>query len=259
MTKRKFPIAVRSIAVDDMEIARDGRTVTAYAATFASPYPVMDFDGDYDEILNKTSFNRHLAQHGLRNVAVLFNHGLTVWGTPSEKFSQTLGAPLEVRPDGKGLLTVTRYNKNPLADEVLEMWANGDVRAQSFRGPIIRSAPRRMGTNGRTQIERLEMGLADYGPAPRVANVDAELVSIRSATLVDRILDDLDEEQIEQLRSKILAGTPLGDPSADPGTPTLDSPGNTNTPIVGDPPDDLDPSVELDALANGLRRLREPN
>lgn len=250
----RFPMIERSVPLSDMEVGgADGRTVVAYAATFDHEYPVVDFDGDYDEKINRTAFNRHLSQHGLRNITTVFNHGLTMWGTPSDKFSQPLGAVLEVKPDGKGLLTVTRYDKTPWADEVLEMWRNGTVKAQSFRGPIIRSAPRQRGTDGRTKIERLEMGLVEYGPAPRVANVEAELVALRSAMLLDQFAELSDEER-DQLRT-LLEGTPTLDPPSATGTPQ-DSPA-TDTPDTDAASPVEDPSTDPIILANAQRRRRQ--
>jgi phage head maturation protease len=252
---RKYPTITRSVPVSDMDISRDGRTVIAYAATFGHAYPVRDFDGDYDETINRTAFNRHLSQHGLRNVSVIFNHGLTAWNTPSEMFSQPLGAPLDVRPDGKGLLTITRYNKTQWADNVLEMWRNGDVKAQSFRGPIIRSGARTRGANGRTQIERLELGLREYGPAPAVANTEAELVALRSAMLLEQF-DELSDEDRAHLRT-LLDGTPLEDPLSTAGTPLGDSPAPLDDPTgTGSAPPADDTSINTLILANAQRRRR---
>lgn len=252
----RFPMIERSVPLADMEVGGvDGRTVTAYAATFGNEYPVVDHDGDYDETINRTAFNRHLSQHGIRNVTTVFNHGLTIWGTPSERFSQPLGAVLEAKPDGRGLLTVTRYDKTPWADEVLEMWRNGTVKAQSFRGPIIRSAPRRRGDDGRTKIERLELGLIEFGPAPRVANVEAELVSLRSAMLLDQFSDLTDTER-EQLR-QLLDGTPNVDSPSTSDTPVVDPSGDADTPGTGNAPPVVDPSADPIILANDQRRRRE--
>lgn len=252
----KFPLIERSAPLVDLEVGgKDKRTVTAYAATFGNEYPVNDFDGDYDEMINRSAFNRHLGMHGLRNVTVLYNHGLTMWGTPSDKWSTALGEPLEVKPEQKGLLTVTRYNNTDAAEEVLEMIRSGSVKAQSFRGPIIRSAPRRRGNDGRTKIERLEMGLVEYGPAPRVANTNAEIVALRSALLTEQVADLTDEER-EYLRN-LLADTPTLDPSVDPDTPTEgDSSDHTDPLDTGTEPLVDDSSDDLLILANAQRRRR---
>lgn len=177
----------RTAPLLDYEIDRsgDGRTVVAYAAAFGNEYEVRDHEGHYDETINPAAFNKVLARSGsLNNVQVHFNHGLTLWGTPSDRYSMPLGTPVEIKPDGRGLLTRTRYAKTDLGDEVLELWASGAIRAQSFRGAVYQS--RKVtdnGRNGRPVIERLQLGLKEYGPTPSPANADAGLVAIRSQLL----------------------------------------------------------------------------
>ncbi len=177
---------VLTVPLSDIEIMRggDGRTVTAYAAMFALPYEVRDQFGHYDEIINRAAFNRDLGRAG-RAYHVLFNHGRDLYGNPSDRYSMPLGLPLEVKPDGRGLLTVTRYSKTDLADEVLELIRDGAITAQSFRGPIYKSSPGRQGPNGRPVIERFEMGLKDYGPAPFAINMGAEIVGVRAESVSD--------------------------------------------------------------------------
>ena len=155
-------IIERTVPLLDIEINRsgDGRTVTAYAATFATPYGVVDNEGDYDEIINRAAFNRELGR-GFSHVSVVYNHGLTLWGTPSELDSVPVGVPVDIRADGTGLLTVTRYGRGARADEVLQAISDGLIRSQSFRGPVFRSAPARRQPNGRTLIERMELGLRE--------------------------------------------------------------------------------------------------
>lgn len=184
------PMIERSVPLIDLQT--DGRTVTAYAATFDEVYPVSDEHGQYDEVIARTAFNRALS-HGISRVSVLYNHGLTLYGTPSEQFSKPLGSPVEIRAEKRGLLTVTRYNQTPLADEVLEMIRNGDIKAQSFRGAIVQTAPPAI-KNGRQLVRRLELGLKEYGPSPFPANVSAEIVAVRS--VLDRLTGKLNPEQI---------------------------------------------------------------
>jgi HK97 family phage prohead protease len=192
------PLIARSVPLIDLQVnsAGDGRTVTAYAATFDEPYAVRDEHGDYDEVIVRTAFNRALS-HGIDRVGVLFNHGLTLYGTPSEEFSKPLGSPVEVRAEKRGLLTVTRYNRNPLADEVLEMIRNGDVKAQSFRGAIVQTAPPSI-RNGRQLVRRLELGLKEYGPAPFPTNVAAGILAVRS-TIADRLSATFTPEQVAEI------------------------------------------------------------
>ena len=179
-------VITRTVPLLDFEISRagDGRTVTAYAATFGDPYEVNDDEGHYDETLNPAAFNRTISNGALRSTRVFFNHGLTLWGTPSDRYSMPVGVPEEIRADGRGLLTVTRYAKTELGDEILELWRDGAIRGQSFRGAVYES--RRVtsiGPNGRPVIERMQLGLREYGPTPHPANQAAGLVAIRSQLL----------------------------------------------------------------------------
>jgi HK97 family phage prohead protease len=227
---RGFPTtAIRSFDLEDIAIRADGtgRTVEAYAAVF-TPYPVRDYDGDYDELIMRSAFDRTLSG-GFRNVRVLFNHGMTNALTPSDRYSMPIGTPVEVSPDSKGLFTVTRYNKTPLADEVLELIRDGAVRAQSFVGKWIRSVPRRaVMMGGRDVIERHEIALREYGPVTFEVAHGAEILAVRSvATLADEI-SMMSAEQRAELDALLRQGTPVT--PADPGTDD------------GDPPDpDEDP------------------
>lgn len=248
----RFPRLERAAPLIDIERSGPGRrTVTAYAAAFDTEYRVVDFDGDYDETINRTAFNRHLSQHGFSGVQVLYNHGRTIWGTPSERYSVPLGTPVEVRAERHGLLTVTRYSNTDLADEILESIDNDSVRAQSFRGPIIRSGPRQRGADGRTKIERLELGLIEYGPTPFPANDQATIVALRSQMLADAV-GELTEDERAELLALLSAGTPL-----DPPAP-VDTPDTTPEPEVEDVPAEDSSSLDPLILANANRRRRTP-
>lgn len=197
----------RTFVLDDIQISRsgDGRTVEAYAAMFGSPYEVRDEHGHYYEVIDRSAFNRTLNGAG-KNAMCLYNHGMTVHGTPSELGSVPLGTPLEIKPDGKGLLTVTRYNKGPFADQVLESIRNGDIKAQSFRGRIVRSDPSGRiprSSYGRPlpTVTRHELGLTDYGPTPVPVNDQAEIVAVRSVLdLIDDFASLSPDERDELLR-----------------------------------------------------------
>lgn len=195
----------RTYPLDDIQIQRsgDGRTVEAYAAMFSSPYEVRDEHGHYLEVIDRAAFNRTLNGAG-RHAMCLYNHGRNLEGMPDSMASIPLGTPLEIRPDSRGLLTVTRYNRGPYTDQVLEAIRNGDIKAQSFRGRIVRSSP-----NGRVPKQRLgqplptvtrhELGLTDYGPTPIPVNTDAEIVAVRSAQDLLHELQELDADEREEL------------------------------------------------------------
>lgn len=193
MYRRWYPL-------EDIQIVRSGqygdatgRVVEAYAAVFESPAQIRDQQGEYEEVVDRGAFNRAV-EHARRasggwSTKVLFNHGQTILGTPAERFSMPVGTPLEVRPEARGLLTVTRYNATPLADEVLELIRSGGVTSQSFSGRIVRSDPapppggQYHSRGGQlTRVRRTELGLREYGPCVFAAYDDAEILGVRMST-----------------------------------------------------------------------------
>jgi HK97 family phage prohead protease len=219
---------VRSYPLEDIRILSraqgseyaDGRTVEAYAAVFDSESEIHDGEGHYMEVIDRTAFNRaieHARPQGSRTAwrtGVFYNHGMTLHGTPSDRFSVPLGSPVDMRVENHGLLTVTRYNNTTLADEILESIRSGDITGHSFTGRIIRSDPSRPARGYRPtargslpKVRRLELGLREYGPTPFPAYVDAAVVGVRSmlaaalpaflstthATMVDEFAEDGDE------------------------------------------------------------------
>ena len=87
---RAFPLIDMAIRSDG-----DGRTVEAYAAVWDTPTKVSDIQGRYIEQMARTAFDQSIAERGDRPWPVLFNHGLTVHGTPSDTDS---AAPNRRRP-----------------------------------------------------------------------------------------------------------------------------------------------------------------
>jgi HK97 family phage prohead protease len=176
----------RTFALEDIAIRAggDGRTVTAYAAVFDASTEVHDVDGHYRESINRSAFNRTIGQ-GVSRFQVLFNHGMDAYGQPSDRFSMPIGVPLEMRADTRGLLTVTRYAKTDLADEVLELIREGAIRGQSFNGSWVRSNRTRVARSAAGEldhIERLEIKLREYGPTPFPVYQTAEIIGVRAET-----------------------------------------------------------------------------
>lgn len=183
------PLYARSWALEGIEILRagkggsDGRTVEAYAAVFDVPTEITDQYGHYNEVIARSAFTRTLS-HGIDRVGVFYHHGMTIHGTPSDMGSVPIGSPVDIRADGRGLRTVTRYNRSPLADSVLAAIENGDIRGYSFRGGIFRSTPSRVprarpGAPLPT-VTRTELGLREYGPTPTPAYLGASIEAVRS-------------------------------------------------------------------------------
>lgn len=249
---KQRPEITRAAPLLDLDVGADGRTVTAYAATFGDSYPVFDdWDGSYDEVISRAAFDRTLGMGFKGRVQPLFNHGRTLEGTPSEKWMSPLGVPLEIRAEPKGLLTVTRYSKLPHAEEALQLIKDGAITAQSFRGTVFRSGPKHRGSNGRPTIERTELGLRDYGPAVFAINERAAILAVRSQVVSERLeaLDDLSDEEKAELVRLLNQGTP---DTAD--APVVDPPEvDETTPIVDETPD---PDVALSELAAAQRRRR---
>lgn len=226
---------LRTWALDDITIQRsgDGRTVEAYAAMFDTPYEVQDQHGHYMEVIERSAFNRTLS-HGLSRTVCLYNHGMDLRGKPDALASVPLGTPLEIRPDGRGLLTITRYNKSALADSVLEAVRAGDIRSQSFRGGIYRSSPggrlpRQRPGDPLPTVTRHELGLADYGPTPIPVNESEMVVAVRSAVEIANELAGLSEAERAELIRALSSTTPQ-----DPETTTATS--HQGEPGAEDPP-----------------------
>ena len=249
----KFTIE-RAVPLADLEVK--GRTVTAYAAAFDSPASVYDPQFNparHLESVARSAFTRALNAGAGRKAKVLFNHGKTIDGTPSERYSMPIATPEEVRADGRGLLTVSRYANTPLADEVLELIRNESITGQSFRGAVYKYAER----GG--IVELTECGLREYGPCPFPAYADAEIVSIRSAADLMEAVTGLTPEQRAEL-ARLLSSS---NTSNNPDTPIVGldaapAPEGTAAVTPDEDPSTVDPDrgdIDLLALANERRRL----
>jgi HK97 family phage prohead protease len=202
----------RTFLLEDIAIRTggDGRTVVAYAAVFDTPAEIYDQDGHYNEILARGAFDKTIGERA-GQIQVFYNHAKTVYGTPSERYSMPLGTPEEIVADNRGLLTVTRYNKTPLADEVLESIRNGDIRGQSFSGRFLPGKSKRSrGKDG--ALVRSEVALREYGPTPMPSYKEAAIVGVRMEELVDTIGGLDDEQRAELIRILSTPGTASVEP-----------------------------------------------
>jgi HK97 family phage prohead protease len=241
---------LRSWALDDIAVRSggDGRTVEAYAAVFDTPAEIHDQHGHYLEVIDRSAFTRTLS-HGIDRIGVYYHHGMTLHGTPSDLGAVPIGSPVEVRPDGRGLRTVTRFNHSALADGVLEAIRAGDIKGYSFRGRIFQSNPARV-PRVRTgdplpTVTRTELGCAEYGPTPTPAYDTAAVLAVRSADRLAHDLAVLDEDERAELL-RILSAT----------TPTRDPVPATATPAPGPGAEDSHAHVHSGRLAISRARLR---
>jgi len=213
----------RWVAIEDMDVKRvnrKAREVTAYATFFGQPAEIRDKHGHYFEEINRSSFNRTIS-HGIGRVQVFYNHGYDLSGRPNMLGSVPIATPQDIKPDGKGLLTISRYNDGEVADAVLAAWEGGQIKGQSFSGRVYQD--RELGEReGIPHIERMELGLKEYGPTHMPAYDGDGLVMIRSQ-------DDL-AELVRSMIQDIAAGTPSASPVASTtgGTPS-------GPPVVTDP------------------------
>jgi HK97 family phage prohead protease len=221
---------LRFYPLDDIRIVSradgdgTGRVVEAYAAVFDEPAEIKDHEGHYEESIDRGAFDQVLARiqrtrGGLASaVRVLYNHGQTMHGQEAPEFQKPLGKPLDVRPDGRGLLTRTEYGKTPLAEEILEMIRGGSITAQSFVGGILQSDPQLKGPGDRyrarngalTRVRRLGLGLREYGPVLYAAYPGAEFLGVRMGTpeLANSFDPPEDEEYTPETEGDVTGGAP---------------------------------------------------
>lgn len=226
----------RSFALDDIQIldrakGGDGRTVEAYAAVFNTPKEIHDRNGDYMETIHPTAFNRTLSNGADTRSLYMFNHGLRVTdGQPDSLAQVPIGSPVSVRADGRGLRTVARLNRSPLAEATLEAVRAGDIKGYSFRGNAYRSDPAKTPRARRGEalptVTRMELSLADFGPTPTPYYEEAEILAVRSAAMLFSEINGLDESERADLYRMMLAVTtppgqedpePIATPSPGPG------------------------------------------
>lgn len=205
----------RTFDLDDIEIQRggDGRTVTAYAAVFGQDAEIRDQHGHYIERIDARAFTKTLQEQRPERIGVLYNHGYDATGRPNMLGSVPIGTPLEIKADGKGLLTITRYNKSELADAVLEAIRDGQVRGQSFRGRIFKSSNLKH-ASGKRFILRTELGLKEYGPTHSPAYDGAGILAVRSASDLEEVLRTM----IAKMLPTSMAGDESSTPIQEPGT-----------------------------------------
>jgi HK97 family phage prohead protease len=208
---------IRAVALDDIRIRSGGtgRTVEAYAAIFDEPAEIMDADGHYYEKNHRTAFARTIAHNGER-FPVVYHHGMTIAGTPSDRGSVPIGVSREVRVDKRGVLTISEYGNSELADEVLEAIRMGSVRAQSYGGRFIRSDPRvprggfRAGTDGKLRtVTRMEVAMREFGPTPFPAFVGAAITGVRAQQVLASLLTAPAERRAALLDQLDHLATPL--------------------------------------------------
>jgi HK97 family phage prohead protease len=218
----------RYAPLDDLEVrsTATGRQLLAYAAVFGRDQEIRDREGHYLERIAPTAFDRTIGQRGT-NFQVLFNHGRTIHGESSERYSMPIGVPAEVRADGRGLWTVTDIAATPLGDEVLALAEGGALRGMSFSGQF-RATKAAGKVDGLAVKERTEIAMVEYGPTPFPAYSDAAIVAVRSefSSLSDDELALIlgeDDAMRARLADLLASLTPVTGPSESSPTSSPDT------------------------------------
>jgi HK97 family phage major capsid protein/HK97 family phage prohead protease len=207
----------RAHVFDDIHIRKGGtgRDVIAYAAVFNTPTEIVDQDGHYNEQNDPASFNRSLADRADQIFSV-YNHAKSLDGTPSDMWSVPLGKPLEMKPDQRGLYTVTRFDPGPENDRILEAIKSQSLRGMSYTGVFVKSSP----DKGRGQympdrngdlalVTRQEIALIEYGPTPIPAFVTAEIMGVRAKELAAMGISPEQAMEIVNLNGQSRTGVPV--------------------------------------------------
>lgn len=241
----------RTYAIEDLAVRQDGtgRIVEAYAAAFNVRTEIVDQDGHYMEVLAPTSFTKTIQERGL-NFGVLFNHALTVDGSPNPMATMPIGVPIEVQADERGVFTATRYLDNPLADQVLDAVRNRALKAQSFSGRFIKSVRSRPTAKGElATITRNEVDMREYGPAVFAAYADAVILGTRADNFVRALLATPPDKRLEWLSQFEGFATPAEPVTLTPGTPS-------GAASIDEPPADAEHSDRSIPLATRARAAR---
>lgn len=184
----------RYAPIDDLSTRSSGgsRFIDAYAAVFSRDEEIRDREGHYMERISPNAFDRTLSQRGT-NFQVLFNHGRTIHGESSERYSMPYGVPAEVRADSRGVWTSTKVMDTPLGDEVHTLAANGALRGMSFSGQFKGTRTAGRHESGLSIKERTEVAMTEFGATPFPAYGEAQIVAVRAefATFTDDELRDL--------------------------------------------------------------------
>jgi phage head maturation protease len=254
---------IRAVKLDDIRIRTGGtgRTVEAYAAVFDEPAEIVDQDGHYYEVNHRDAFTRSIERHqGV--FPVVYNHGMTLAGTPSERGSVPIGVSKEVRVDKHGVFTVSEYGTGELADEVLEQIRMGSIKAQSYGGRFLTSNPERppargyrRGADGKlTTVRRLIVAMREFGPTPFAAFATAAITGVRAQQMLGALLAAPAERRAALLDQ---LATPLNE--ADPAEPDIDTPDDgdlVEQPQTDDPPVRHSRSIPLSTRIRAARIAR---
>lgn len=213
----------RTVPLEDLSV-KSGRTVEAYLAVFDTEAEIRDGQGHYKETIDKTAFNNAIytaRPQGSRTnwkTSVYYNHAMTPYGTPSERWSAPVAVTRNLVVEARGVVATDHYMETPEGDQALEMIRAGAVKGYSFTGRLVRSSPNHVPRRGFSSsggtlpvVRRLELGLSEYGPTPEPAYQDASILGMRSNLISRLMAAGFSVDELHQLASTTPDGETAGD------------------------------------------------
>jgi phage head maturation protease len=211
----------RTVPLEDISIKPgDGRTVEAYLAVFDTEAEIRDPEGHYNEVIDRSAFNDAIytaRPQGSRTgwkTSVYYNHALTPYGTPSERWSAPVAVTQDLIVESRGVRAIDRYADTPDGNYALELVRNGAVKGYSFTGALKRSDPMRPPRGGfrprngvLPTVRRLVLGLSEYGPTPEPAYETAGVLGMRADFARRLLAAGFTPEELAQL----VSSTPDGE------------------------------------------------
>lgn len=214
---------VRDFDLQDLTCRAVGgdREIVAYAAVFDRVAEISDHEGHYYERISRKAFDRTLHHHpNGRGVKAIFNHGRTIHGVSSDRFSMPFGVPIEMSADARGLLTVTRVSNTELGSEVYELARDGAIDQMSFSARPVKGGTNILEPAQHGDLvtrERTELALVEYGPVALLGaygDQGAQITTVRAADVLFDQLVELDDSE----RAELLARFNPPDPAVDGGS-----------------------------------------
>lgn len=177
----------RAIGFDAAEVRFSGddkRTLEGYAAIFETPYSLPTFD----EVIMPGTFSRALSEG--QDVRALIEHD------PGRIIGRTKNDTLELREDGRGLLTRIRLPDTQDARDLATLVERGDLDAMSFGFTVTEDRwEKKEGRNTRyiEDVDLFDVSIVSY-PA-----------SVSTSVALRSMPDDLvDEDDLRRRRFRIL-------------------------------------------------------
>lgn len=164
-----------------MEPASDGLTLEGYAAVYDSPADVVDWEGEFTEVIKPGAFARAVRQNP--RPVLQFDHGQhPLLG------SIPIGAIKSLREDARGLFVSAKLHDNWLTEPVRDAIAEGSITGMSFRFTVPDGGDEwSRGDSGRLRTLH-DVDVLELGPVVWPAYADTA-VSVRSKEIAAALED----------------------------------------------------------------------